>query len=66
MIVLATSIPFVVTGVDPMLLSLNLPAIRQDVEIPSDLVGFIGSAATLVVAALAYFLIPRRVGSRSE
>jgi MFS transporter, DHA2 family, multidrug resistance protein len=51
MIVLATSIPFVVTGVDPMLLSLNLPAIRQDLEIPPDLVGFIGSAATLVMAA---------------
>jgi MFS transporter, DHA2 family, multidrug resistance protein len=51
MIVLATSIPFVVTGVDPMLLSLNLPAIRQDLGIPSDLVGFTGSAATLVMAA---------------
>jgi hypothetical protein len=38
MIVLATSIPFVVTGVDPLLLSLNLPAIRQDLGIPSDLV----------------------------
>jgi DHA2 family multidrug resistance protein-like MFS transporter len=93
MIVLATSIPFVVTGIDPGLLSLNLPAITQDLNIPSDLVGFIGSVATpylvqqtvevargllyrgdtgvmitmliitivpLVVAALAYFLIPRR------
>lgn len=52
MIVLATSIPFVVTGVDPMLLSLNLPAIRQDLGIPSDLVGFTSSAATLVMAAV--------------
>jgi MFS transporter, DHA2 family, multidrug resistance protein len=51
MIVLATSIPFVVTGVDPLLLSLNLPAIRQDLGIPSDLVGFTGSVATLVIAA---------------
>jgi MFS transporter, DHA2 family, multidrug resistance protein len=51
MIVLATSIPFVVTGVDPLLLSLNLPAIRQDLGIPSDLVGFTGSVATLVMAA---------------
>jgi MFS family permease len=50
-IVLATSIPFVVTGVDPLLLSLNLPAITQDLEIPSDLVGFTGSVATLVMAA---------------
>ena len=51
MIVFATSIPFVVTGVDPLLLSLNLPAIRQDLGIPSDLVGFTGSVATLVMAA---------------
>src|ERR671913_406446 len=51
MIVLATSIPFVVTGVDPLLFSLNLPAIRQDLGIPSDLVGFTGSVATLVMAA---------------
>src|SRR5215212_1105767 len=29
MIVLATSIPFVVTGVDPLLLSLNLPVVTQ-------------------------------------
>jgi MFS transporter, DHA2 family, multidrug resistance protein len=50
-IVLATSIPFVVTGVDPLLLSLNLPAIRQDLGIPVDLVGFTGSVATLVMAA---------------
>jgi MFS family permease len=51
MIVFATSIPFVVTGVDPLLFSLNLPAIRQDLGIPSDLVGFTGSVATLVMAA---------------
>ncbi len=51
MIVLATSIPFVVEAVDPALLSLNLPAITQDLGIPSDLVGFTGSVATLVIAA---------------
>src|SRR3954451_23047285 len=51
MIVLATSIPFVVTGVDPLLFSLNLPTIRQELGIPSDLVGFTGSVATLVMAA---------------
>src|SRR5918993_2400772 len=51
MIVLATSIPFVVTGVDPLLFSLNLPAITRDLGIPSDLVGFTGSVATLVMAA---------------
>ena len=51
MIVLATSIPFVVAAVDPTLVSLNLPAITQDLGIPSDLVGFTGSLATLVMAA---------------
>jgi MFS transporter, DHA2 family, multidrug resistance protein len=51
MVVLATSIPFVVEAVDPTLLSLNLPAIQRDLDIPSDLVGFIGSIATLVMAA---------------
>ena len=51
MIVLATSIPFVVEAVDPTLLSLNLPAITRDLGIPSDLVGFTGSVATLVMAA---------------
>jgi hypothetical protein len=45
MIVLATSIPFVVTGIDPLLLSLNLAVITQDLGIPSDLVGFTGSVA---------------------
>jgi MFS transporter, DHA2 family, multidrug resistance protein len=51
MVVLATSIPFVVEAVDPTLLSLNLPAITRDLDIPSDLVGFTGSIATLVMAA---------------
>src|SRR5215208_6383192 len=51
MVVLATSIPFVVEAVDPTLLSLNLPAITRDLGIPSDLVGFTGSLATLVMAA---------------
>src|SRR3954467_11466896 len=51
MVVLSTSVPFVVEAVDPTLLSLNLPAITQDLDIPSDLVGFTGSIATLVMAA---------------
>src|SRR5215208_5229316 len=51
MLVLASSIPFVVAAVDPTLLSLNLPAITRDLGIPSDLVGFTGSVATLVMAA---------------
>jgi hypothetical protein len=58
--------PFVVSGVDPLLLSLNLPAIRQDLGIPSDPVGFTGiivliiAVVPLVVAPLAYYLIPPR------
>src|SRR5215210_5542514 len=52
MLVLASSIPFVVAAVDPTLLSLNLPAITRDLGIPSDLVGFTGSLATLVMAAV--------------
>jgi DHA2 family multidrug resistance protein-like MFS transporter len=51
MIVLATSIPFVVEAVDPTLLSLNMTTIQRDLGIPSDLVGFTGSVATLVMAA---------------
>jgi MFS transporter, DHA2 family, multidrug resistance protein len=51
MVVLATSIPFVSEAVDPTLLSLNLPAITRDLDIPSALVGFIGSIATLMMAA---------------
>src|SRR5829696_7566127 len=51
MVVLATSIPFVAESVDPTLLSLNLPAITRDLDIPSDLVGFTGSLATLMMAA---------------
>src|SRR3569832_1560258 len=51
MIVLATSIPFVVEAVDPTLLSLHLPTLTQDLGIPTALVGFTGSLATLVMAA---------------
>jgi hypothetical protein len=54
MIILPTPNPFVVTGVDPLLFTLNLPAIRQDLGIPSDLVGFTGSAAILVMASAVF------------
>lgn len=84
MIVLATSIPFVVTGLDPLLLSLNLPLVTQVVvsstpAVPYDaylaqqgveaaradystgviITMLIITIVPLVVAALAYFLIPR-------
>jgi hypothetical protein len=60
MIVLATSIPFVVEAVDPTLLSLNMPTIQHDLGIPSDLVGFTGSIATLVMADLGRARAPRQ------
>jgi hypothetical protein len=84
-IVLATSIPFVVTGVNPPLLSLNLPVATQVVvsstpAVPYDpylvqqgvevaradystgvmITMLITTLVPLVVAALAYFLIPHR------
>src|SRR5215207_592324 len=67
MLVLATSIPFVVEAVDPTLLSLNLPEITRDLGIPSDLVGFTGSLATLVMAAavLTFALLKPRPTKKS-
>jgi MFS family permease len=49
--ILGPSIAYIITAIDPLLLSLNLPEITKDLGIPPDLVGFTGSAATLVVAA---------------
>jgi hypothetical protein len=85
MIVLATSVPFVVTRVDLLLLSLNLPVVTQVVVISTPTVPYdpyleqqgvevaradystgvmitmlIITVVPLVVAALAYFWIPRR------
>lgn len=40
-----------ISTMDPLLFSLNLPEITKDLGIPSDLVGLTGSAATPVVAA---------------
>jgi hypothetical protein len=85
MIVLATSVPFVVTGVDLLLLSLNLPVVTQVMVISTPTMPYdpyleqqgvevaradystgvmitmlIITVVPLVVAALAYFSIPRR------
>lgn len=49
--ILGPSIAFMITSMDPLLLSLNLSKITFELGIPPDLVGFTGSAATLVVAA---------------
>lgn len=51
MTILGPSIGFMITSMDPLLLSLNLTEITEELAIPPDLVGFTGSAATLVVAA---------------
>jgi MFS family permease len=51
MTILGPSIAFMITMIEPLLFSLNLPEITKDLGIPADLVGFTGSASTLVVAA---------------
>ena len=49
--ILGPSIAFMIVAMDPLLLSLNLSKITLELGIPPNLVGFTGSAATLVVAA---------------
>jgi DHA2 family multidrug resistance protein-like MFS transporter len=51
MTILGPSVAYMITSMDPQLFSLNLPEITQGLGIPADLVGFTGSASTLVVAA---------------
>ena len=51
MTILGLSKAYAITAVDPLLFSLNLPDVALDLGIPSDLVGFTGGTATLVVAA---------------
>lgn len=49
--VLGPSIAFSVTAVDPLMLSLNLSQVSRALDVPPQAVGFLGGAATLVVAA---------------
>jgi MFS family permease len=49
--ILALSIAFTVTVVDPLVLSLNLPQVSRALDVPPQLVGLLGGAATLVMAA---------------
>ena len=51
MTILGPSVAYMITSMDPQLFSLNLTEITQGLGIPADLVGFTGSASTLVVAA---------------
>lgn len=50
-VVLGLAVAFAVTSVDPLVLSLNLPDITRSLRVPPGLVGFLGGAPTLVVAA---------------
>ncbi|NXY95775.1 MFS transporter [Streptomyces sp. BR123] len=50
-IITGLSLAFTVTAVDPLVLSLNMPQISRALHVPPDVVGFLGGAATLVVAA---------------
>ncbi|MFJ1568069.1 MFS transporter [Streptomyces erythrochromogenes] len=50
-IISGLSLAFTVTAVDPLILSLNMPQISRALDVPPDVVGFLGGAATLVVAA---------------
>ncbi|MBO8186385.1 MFS transporter [Streptomyces spirodelae] len=50
-IILALSLAFTVTVIDPLVLGLNLPQVSRALHVPPQLVGFLGGAATLVMAA---------------
>ncbi len=49
--VLGPGIAFAVTAVDPLVFSLNLAEVSRALHVPPERVGFLGGAATLVVAA---------------
>ncbi|WP_067859218.1 MFS transporter [Nocardia shimofusensis] len=50
-IILALAIAFTITVVDPLVLNLNLPAVSRALHVPAQVVGVLGGAATLVMAA---------------
>ncbi|MGW2184234.1 MFS transporter [Streptomyces sp. NPDC001732] len=50
-IISGLSLAFTITAVDPLVLSLNMPQVSRALDVPPDVVGFLGGAATLVVAA---------------
>ncbi|MTE17181.1 MFS transporter [Nocardia aurantiaca] len=50
-IIVALAIAFTVTVVDPLVFSLNLPEVSRALHVPAQLVGLLGGAATLVMAA---------------
>ncbi|MFI6560949.1 MFS transporter [Streptomyces sp. NPDC050534] len=50
-IISGLALAFTITAVDPLVLSLNMPQVSRALHVPADVVGFLGGAATLVVAA---------------
>ncbi|MGW5329774.1 hypothetical protein [Streptomyces sp. NPDC004014] len=50
-VVLALAIAITVTVVEPLVLSLNLPQVSRALHAPPHVLGLLGGAATLVVAA---------------
>ncbi|MFJ8856746.1 MFS transporter [Streptomyces sp. NPDC102437] len=50
-VVSGLALAFTITAVDPLILSLNMPQVSRALAVPPDAVGFLGGAATLVVAA---------------
>ncbi|MFD8544503.1 MFS transporter [Streptomyces sp. NPDC059649] len=50
-VVLGLALAFTITVVDPLVLSLNLPQVSRALQVPPQVVGVLGGAATLVVAA---------------
>ncbi|MGX1370219.1 DHA2 family multidrug resistance protein-like MFS transporter [Streptomyces canus] len=50
-IISGLALAFTITAVDPLVLSLNMPQVSRALHVPPDVVGFLGGASTLVVAA---------------
>jgi DHA2 family multidrug resistance protein-like MFS transporter len=50
-IISGLALAFTITAIDPLVLSLNMPQVSRALHVPPDVVGFLGGAATLVVAA---------------
>lgn len=50
-IISGLAIAFTITAIDPLVLSLNMPQVSRALHVPPDVVGFLGGAATLAMAA---------------
>ncbi|OLZ62022.1 arabinose ABC transporter permease [Streptomyces amritsarensis] len=50
-IISGLALAFTIPAVDPLVLSLNMPQISRALQVPPDVVGLLGGAATLVMAA---------------